>query len=287
MDGSTDILALRLTDLNSVLTCRLCNGYLIDATTITECLHTFCRSCILNYIDEDHRGGFSAAGPDKGVKCPTCDTVIHESQPKQHIASDSTMDEIVMKIVPGLRDRELQREEEFYKRKNLKWPKAEMIAAEKEAAAKKRKLEGGDGPSAKSSMTNGTSDISNGTDGKEDSGHSTVDELEEDPEEESGSHDNFHRGDVQIRFILEPAPEEKSLGPLPHKYVLCSEHTPVSAIKKVVCKQLSLTSPNQVDLLCDGAKLGRDHSMKFVFITKWRGRKDHLLIKYRSSAAYS
>lgn len=29
-----------LTDVNSFITCVLCKGYLIDATTITECLHT-------------------------------------------------------------------------------------------------------------------------------------------------------------------------------------------------------------------------------------------------------
>ncbi|XP_075250152.1 polycomb group RING finger protein 3-like [Convolutriloba macropyga] len=119
----------------------------------------------------------------------------------------------------------------------------------------------------------------------DDSGNNTVDELEEDPEEESASHNNYHRDDMQIRFILEPAPEEKTLSHLPHKFIVCSEHTPVSAIKKVVCKQLSLTSPNQVDLVCDGSKLGRDHSMKFVFITRWRGRTGHLLINYRSTAS--
>ncbi len=31
---------LKITDLNSYLTCYLCKGYLIDAATITECLHS-------------------------------------------------------------------------------------------------------------------------------------------------------------------------------------------------------------------------------------------------------
>jgi hypothetical protein len=29
-----------LTDVNDFITCVICKGYLIDATTITECLHT-------------------------------------------------------------------------------------------------------------------------------------------------------------------------------------------------------------------------------------------------------
>ena len=105
MSGNDEPIIMKLRDLNCVLTCRLCNGYLIDATTITECLHTFCRSCILNYLDQDHRGSGGNNGDKMGnIKCPTCDTLIHESQPKQHIVSDSTMDEIVMKLVPELRE---------------------------------------------------------------------------------------------------------------------------------------------------------------------------------------
>ena len=32
---------LPLVNLNQHITCKLCNGYLIDAATITECVHTF------------------------------------------------------------------------------------------------------------------------------------------------------------------------------------------------------------------------------------------------------
>lgn len=34
---------IKLCHINAHITCRLCEGYLIDATTVTECLHT-CRS---------------------------------------------------------------------------------------------------------------------------------------------------------------------------------------------------------------------------------------------------
>lgn len=33
---------IKLCHINAHITCRLCEGYLIDATTVTECLHT-CR----------------------------------------------------------------------------------------------------------------------------------------------------------------------------------------------------------------------------------------------------
>lgn len=31
---------VKLRELNTFITCGICEGYLIDATTITECLHT-------------------------------------------------------------------------------------------------------------------------------------------------------------------------------------------------------------------------------------------------------
>ena len=49
----------------------------------------------------------------------------------------------------------------------MKWPKADMIAAEKEAAAKKRKLEGGaESSGKKNAMVNGTGDHKQGTNGQ-------------------------------------------------------------------------------------------------------------------------
>uniref|UniRef100_A0AAQ4S2U8 RING-type domain-containing protein n=1 Tax=Gasterosteus aculeatus aculeatus TaxID=481459 RepID=A0AAQ4S2U8_GASAC len=55
-----------LCHINAHITCRLCDGYLIDATTVTECLHTFCRSCLVKYLEENNT-------------CPTCRIVIHQN----------------------------------------------------------------------------------------------------------------------------------------------------------------------------------------------------------------
>ncbi len=43
---------IKLWDINAHITCRLCEGYLIDATTVTECLHTckchcYCKQCLV------------------------------------------------------------------------------------------------------------------------------------------------------------------------------------------------------------------------------------------------
>ena len=44
LDGSDVVFQTKI--MNEHLICSLCMGYLRDAMTVTECLHTFCKSCI-------------------------------------------------------------------------------------------------------------------------------------------------------------------------------------------------------------------------------------------------
>ncbi|KAJ8968467.1 hypothetical protein NQ314_002285 [Rhamnusium bicolor] len=101
---------IKLKTLNSHITCKICRGYLIDATTVTECLHTFCKSCLVKHLEENNT-------------CPTCNIVIHQSHPLQYISFDRTMQDIVYKLVPDLQKNEINREREFYRQRGLPNPK--------------------------------------------------------------------------------------------------------------------------------------------------------------------
>ncbi|KAF5307424.1 hypothetical protein FQR65_LT06938 [Abscondita terminalis] len=90
-----------IVDLNDYLTCKLCKGYFIDATTIIECLHTFCRTCIVQYLD-------------KNKYCPVCDVQVHKTKPLLNIRPDKTLQDIVYKLVPRLFQNEMCRRREFY-----------------------------------------------------------------------------------------------------------------------------------------------------------------------------
>lgn len=94
---------IKLADLNSLLTCILCGGYYIDATTIIECLHSFCRTCIVKYL---HTNKY----------CPTCDVQVHKTKPLDNIRSDQTLQDIVYKLVPGLFKNEMKRRRDFYQK---------------------------------------------------------------------------------------------------------------------------------------------------------------------------
>ncbi|KAF5394085.1 Polycomb group ring finger 1 [Paragonimus heterotremus] len=91
-----------LADLNEYITCKLCKGYLIDAVSITECLHPFCKSCIVKYLNERY-------------DCPSCGILIHQSHPLNYISFDRTLQDIVYKVVPDLRKKEKLLRESFYR----------------------------------------------------------------------------------------------------------------------------------------------------------------------------
>ncbi|XP_045189646.1 polycomb group RING finger protein 3-like isoform X2 [Mercenaria mercenaria] len=82
---------VKLKKVNPCITCGLCKGYLVEATTITECLHTFCRSCLVKFLLENNT-------------CPRCGILIHQSHPLNYISHDRTMQDIVYKLVPNLQE---------------------------------------------------------------------------------------------------------------------------------------------------------------------------------------
>ncbi|VDN97357.1 unnamed protein product [Rodentolepis nana] len=98
---------IKLSLLNGHLICGLCGGYLIDATVLTNCIHEFCRSCILKYISEHNN------------VCPLCQTLIKEGNSStccDALRPDVTLQRVIYKLVPGLLKVEIDRVSEFHKR---------------------------------------------------------------------------------------------------------------------------------------------------------------------------
>ncbi|XP_074573256.1 E3 ubiquitin protein ligase DRIP2-like [Curcuma longa] len=74
--------------LASFLTCPICNKLLRDATTIFECLHTFCRNCIYEKLDEEETDC-----------CPVCN--IHLGcLPVEKLRADHNLHDLRAKIFP-------------------------------------------------------------------------------------------------------------------------------------------------------------------------------------------
>ncbi|KAH3788145.1 polycomb group RING finger protein 3-like [Dreissena polymorpha] len=109
---------VKLKKLNPEITCGLCKGYLVEATTITECLHTFCRSCLVKFLLENNT-------------CPRCGDLIHQSHPLNYISHDRTMQDIVYKLVPNLQENERKRQIEFYKKRGIQMPNGDAYEDDK------------------------------------------------------------------------------------------------------------------------------------------------------------
>ena len=54
-------------DLAPFLSCNICKGLLVSATTITNCLHSFCKSCLVKKMLNKDRALYH---------CPTCGSSI-------------------------------------------------------------------------------------------------------------------------------------------------------------------------------------------------------------------
>ncbi|KAL0597657.1 Polycomb group RING finger protein 2 [Plecturocebus cupreus] len=80
---------------------HLCGRYFINATTIVECLHSFCKTCIVRYLETNKY-------------CPMCDVQVHKTRPLLSIRSDKTLQDIVYKLVPGLFKDEMKQRQDFY-----------------------------------------------------------------------------------------------------------------------------------------------------------------------------
>uniref|UniRef100_A0A1J3J689 E3 ubiquitin protein ligase DRIP2 n=1 Tax=Noccaea caerulescens TaxID=107243 RepID=A0A1J3J689_NOCCA len=93
MEGDMVVKVKRET-VAACMTCPLCDKLLRDATTISECLHTFCRKCIYEKITEDEI-----------ECCPVCDIDLGGT-PLEKLRPDHILQDLRAKIFPLKRKRE-------------------------------------------------------------------------------------------------------------------------------------------------------------------------------------
>lgn len=198
---------ISLQSLNPHITCNICKGYLVDATAITECLHTFCKSCLIKHLEAN-------------TTCPTCKIVIHHSYPRHYINFDRTMQDIVYKLVPGLQENELHRETNFYQQRGLPCPK-DMLALEE-----------------------------------------AKDEKPPEPEE-------IERDEL-ISFSLECVMTDPAF--YKRVFIRVPTKTTILLLKKFISRRIfkDAHSIHNLDVLCNTDVLEAGHTLKYVFVTKWK-----------------
>lgn len=210
----------KLTAFNPFITCPICQGYLVDATTITECLHSFCRGCIIKQLE-------------KSFHCPLCNELVHKTNPWSNLRSDTALQDIVEKLVPGFIEGEERRRRIFYLSRGLPVP---------------QKVTKPDPPSHCNITPPGKCRTQRAT--------------------PTLQPPTMYHEDDQITMQLEMRSMEEftedEILPLKRKYVRCSAHVTVGLLQKFIARKLKLEAANQIEILCSDTELGTDFTLHYI-----------------------
>lgn len=128
----SEVFSLHMNEINPFFLCPLCNGYLVDALTISSCVHSFCRSCLFRHLKSplelpestsldfeifptllcapyDSRPRRSSTSSLSTLLCPLCE----KSFDPTNVFQDNSLQHLIYKLVPQLHERETKRRQEF------------------------------------------------------------------------------------------------------------------------------------------------------------------------------
>ncbi|KAJ0589354.1 putative transcription factor C2H2 family [Helianthus annuus] len=91
--SANQVVKLRRKELAACMTCPICNKLLRDATTVPECLHTFCRKCIHKKVTDEEL-----------ECCPICNIDLG-CVPLEKLRPDHNLQDVRGKIFPSKRRR--------------------------------------------------------------------------------------------------------------------------------------------------------------------------------------
>lgn len=93
---------------------------------------------------------------------------------------------------------------------------------------------------------------------------------------------DYHRMDEQVNLCLESS-TSGSLKTLKRRFIRCSSQATITQLKKFVAKKVlnEMSKYREIDILCNDELLGKDHTLKFVYVTRWRFKDPPLRLQYR------
>lgn len=230
------------------LICSLCEGYLKEAVTISECLHSFCKSCLYIHYSKGK------------TRCPQCSCVLG---PDPYISTiyDPTLQELVDTVLPELKNNDEIAELKYYFDAGI--PPKEKYAEEIMRGLKAALI------SDEGSMK------------KDDQ------KLKKDSEaiSERISGGIVPIQDYELNFSLHPVIEDgqgcTSLPSLKKSLLRTSGKLRMIQLKKFLVKQLDLSIPHtSLEIRCKGKKVGDEHSLTFVSLTIWMNPDQDMELQY-------
>lgn len=91
--------------LGENIICKLCQHYIIDAVTILDCVHSFCRSCLLKHLKESKT-------------CPVCEADLGAKSAKA-FKRDFFLQNVIYKLVPEIYWNEVRQRTEYLRKRMI------------------------------------------------------------------------------------------------------------------------------------------------------------------------
>jgi len=233
--------AFELRSLNPFIMCTLCRGYLRDAHTIKECLHSFCKVCLHAFFDRLDR-------VHQKARCPRCDIVLDGLDPiKQSLRYDRSLQDFVDKILPEVVAKEDQLKQQIYGANYRKSSSAKEIEFKLPSA---RPLASTPTPKKDSSTPVGGTRL-----------NPTYIIFEVQP-------DNTESAEDPLPTIAKP-------------FLRTATRLTIRQLKKFLGTKGIDVPPDKMEVLCKGEIMGNEHSLEFIKKTKWRAQSHHLTLYFR------
>ena len=292
-----------LSNITTHLTCQLCNGYYRDAHTIVDCLHTFCRSCLILYFDKQKRTGLTPyekkRGYTKKMSCPTCQLEIGPHPFKAltsistiQILPDRTLQEVVDKLFPRFKAKEVEEEKKFYKERNIQL-KAEyqqqQLGADNgvDGSNNNGKEEANGHQSASQSNFKGTERLAATTNAQSTTAMAAaITSFMKDTIIELRLHPDTTTTSSSTSTKKSSKQHDGTLPALKNPILRTSGKLKISSLKKYLVQQLDMkgvgkdtTSNNSssndknmiqsIEILCNGYPMGNELNLTFIYRTMW------------------
>jgi len=252
-----------LSNVTAHLTCELCRGYYRDCHTIVDCLHSFCRSCLVLFFDNKGLEG-KKRGVTPRLSCPTCELEVgphpfrrHTSISTVQILPDRTLQEVVDKLFPKFKVNEVEEETKFYAERKINL-KAEYQMLESSGDANDKKVQD---QLLKAPLVRGVTISSLASSLSQ----STIAAA-------AATFMNDNIIELRLQPDMSKVKKSKRLPALLNRHLRTSGKLKVISLKKYLIQRLNVDKNNMlqsIEILCNGHPMGNELNLTFIYRTMW------------------
>jgi hypothetical protein len=246
LDGNSQnvLIELDLQKINPYFTCPLCKGYFKEACTIPECLHTFCKSCLVQYLDNASE-----------LHCPTCkEKVTLQSAIKPDLALQS----LFLKLFPDVEKQDFTLEKQYYSDRGIPMPEPTKVQQQMQQQLEQQQSGGG-----KKGMTRNSSNASSSSSKRTKADDNAPQQQTTTPVVNSTN--GVRTAPVKVKLTLQP---EDPTVVLDKPYIEASGGIKVDILRSYIADKLKVNR-DRVALFCNGQLLPGEHTTEFIQRTKW------------------